>query len=145
MIILNANLTASQKGEIVELKCKAFLMEHGWNVSTPCGNFLKYDMVIEKNGKFYTIQCKKAIPIDGGFFLKTEHDARIGNKTVKVPYKRNDFTFFMTEFEGVFYMIPISEMRKMTFRTTSSIKNKTQRLANDYLAEKYLSIIESLS
>lgn len=143
MINLSTNLSASQKGEIVELKCKTFLMERGWNVCTPCGNFLKYDLVIEKNGKFHSIQCKKSHPIDGGFFVKTVHDQRVGNKTVKVSYDKNDFDYFMTEADGKFYMFPVCDAKKVTFRT-SSVNKRSKRLASDYAADTYLDLIEKL-
>ena len=48
-------LNPSQIGDITELKCQVYLVEHGWNVLTPIGNHQKYDLVIEKNGKFYRI------------------------------------------------------------------------------------------
>lgn len=144
MINLKTNLTASQKGEIIELKCKAFLMERGWNVSTPCGNFLKYDLVIEKNGRFYTIQCKKSHPIDGGFYVKTVHDQRVGSSAIKVPYTKDECNYFMTEYNGEFYMFPVDNMKKITFRT-SSVTKKTQKLADNYSADAYLESIEMIS
>ena len=144
MINLNTKLNSSQKGEVTELKCKTFLIEQGWNVSTPCGNYLKYDLVIEKNGKFHTIQCKKSHPIEGGFFVRTVHDQRVGTSTIKVPYTKADCDYFMTECDGKFYMFPVDEMKKITFRT-SSVTKKTQRLASDYSADIYLQLIEMLS
>lgn len=143
MIKLTTDLSASQKGEIVELKCMAFLMEKGWNVSTPCGNFLKYDVVAEKNNRFYTIQCKKSHPIDGGFYVKTVRDLRVDGKKIKASYNKEDFNYFMTEYEGNFYMFPNTGRKRITFRT-SSIKNKTQKLASDYNASDCLDIIGSL-
>ena len=142
---MNTNLTTSQKGEVTELKCKTFLIEQGWNVSTPCGNYLKYDLVIEKNGKFHTIQCKKSHPIENGFYIRTVHDQRIGNKTVKVAYNKEDCNYFMTEANGKFYMYPVDSMKKVTFRTTSSVRNKTQKLASDYSADLCLKLIEKMS
>ena len=47
------NLNPSQIGDITELKCQVYLIEQGWNVLIPIGNHQKYDLVIEKNGKFY--------------------------------------------------------------------------------------------
>ena len=99
---------------------------------------------MEKNGKFYSIQCKKSIPINGGFYVKTEHDVRIGNKTIKTPYSPSDCNFFMTEADGKFYIFPVDGKRKVTFRTTKEIK-KNQRLADDYLADEYLKLIEKLN
>ena len=49
-------LNPSQIGNIIELKCQIFLIEHGWNVLVPVGNYLKYDLVIEKGGRFYRIE-----------------------------------------------------------------------------------------
>ena len=65
-------LNPSQIGDITELKCQVFLIEHGWNVLTPVGNHQKYDLVIEKNGKFYKIQVKHAMPEETGFLVRTK-------------------------------------------------------------------------
>ena len=46
-------LNPSQVGQVTELKCQTYLIEQGWNVLLPIGNYQKYDLVIEKNGKFY--------------------------------------------------------------------------------------------
>ena len=52
------NLNPSQIGLITEYQCQLFLIEHGFNVLVPIGNYQKYDLVIEKDNKFYRIQIK---------------------------------------------------------------------------------------
>jgi hypothetical protein len=52
---MQEELNSSKIGMITEYKCMIFLLEQGWNVLIPQGNYTKYDLVIEKNKKFYRI------------------------------------------------------------------------------------------
>lgn len=51
-------MNTQSKGSITELKIAAKLIERGYTVCMPYGNNARYDLVIEKNGKFERIQCK---------------------------------------------------------------------------------------
>ena len=98
-------LNPSQIGDITELKCQAYLIENGWNVLVPIGNHQKYDLVIEKNGKFYKIQVKHAMPVEEtGFLVRTKYEIRENGKTKKITYSAEDVDYFMTEFNNKFYI-----------------------------------------
>ena len=99
-------LNPSQVGQITELKCQAWLIEQGWNVLLPVGNYLKYDLVIERNNKFYRIQCKHATELDTGFRVRTRYDRRINGNVIKESYSINYIDYFMTEFKGKYYLFP---------------------------------------
>ena len=79
-------LNPSQIGEITELKCKTFLIEQGWNVLVPVGNYQKYDVVIEKDNKFYRIQIKHATEKEDSFLIRTRFDVRQNGKVIKGLY-----------------------------------------------------------
>lgn len=53
--MIQENLNPSKVGLVTEYKCIIYLIEQGWNVLIPQGNYTKYDLVIEKNNKFYRI------------------------------------------------------------------------------------------
>ena len=84
-------LNPSQIGQITELQCQQFLISQGWNILIPVGNYQKYDIVIEKNNKFYRIQCKHAIGLETGFKVRTTYDKRNDGSVKKEIYstKRN--------------------------------------------------------
>ena len=135
------NLNPSQIGDITELKCQVYLIEHGWNVLTPVGNHQKYDLVTEKNGKFYKIQVKHAMPVEEtGFLVRTKYEVRENGKTKKLTYSAEDVDYFMTEFNGKFYMFPVFGTVETRFWTVGT-KLSTQKQAKDFKAEDILSTL----
>lgn len=132
------NLNPSQIGQITELKCQTFLIENGFNVLLPIGNYSKYDLVIERNGKFYKIQCKHATELETGFRVKTRYDKRDNGKVIKEVYTKEDIDFFMTENKGKFYLFPPFGTTETTFWTVPT-RLSTQKIAKNFLAEDILS------
>lgn len=130
-------LNPSQIGSITELRCQTFLIEHGWNVLVPVGNYLKYDIAIEKDGRFYRIQCKHATGQDGGFIVRTKYEVRDNGKVRKESYTENDCDYFMTEFDGVFYIFPVWGTNETKFWTRNA-RLSNCKLAKDYDAELVL-------
>lgn len=135
------DLNPSQIGDITELKCQIYLIEQGWNVLTPIGNHQKYDLVIEKNGKFYRIQVKHAMATeDTGFLVRTKYEVRENGKVKKTTYSADDIDYFMTEFNNKFYMFPVFGTMETKFWTVGT-KLSTQRQAKDFKAEDILSTL----
>lgn len=129
----NNNLNPSQIGLITEYKCRTYLLEKGFTVLIPEGNYTKYDLVIEKNNHFYRIQCKHAIPDVDSFRVRTRYEIR--RSSIKQRYTDKDCDYFMTEYQNEFYIFPIfgTTETKFWFRPTN--KANTSKLAKDYLAE----------
>lgn len=134
---MQKDLNPSQIGLITEQKCQIFLIEQGWNVLIPVGNYQKYDIVIEKNNKFYRIQCKHAAEQETGFLVRTRYDVRNNGSIKKERYAIEDLDYFMTEFKGKYYMFPVFGTLETKFWTVSTT-NKTSKLAKDFLAENIL-------
>ena len=135
------NLNPSQIGDITELKCQIYLIEQGWNVLTPIGNHQKYDLVIEKNSKFYRIQVKHAMPVDEtGFLVRTKYEVRENGKVKKATYSAEDVDYFMTEFKNKFYMFPVFGTTETKFWTVGT-RLTTQKQAKDFKAEDILSTL----
>ena len=137
-MVMNPSIT----GLTTELKCQLFLIEQGFNVLIPMGNYQKYDIVVEKEGKFTKIQVKHATERDEGqsFVVKTRYDVRDTTKNQRVrheKYTKADCDYFMTEFQGSFYIFPVFETTETKF-WLSEIRLKTQKKAEDFLAEKVL-------
>lgn len=138
MIELNPSII----GLTTELKCQLYLVEQGFNVLIPMGNHQKYDIVVEKNGKFTRIQVKHATEKDEGrsFSVKTRYEVRDISKNQRVrqkSYTKEDCDYFMTEFDNIFYIFPVFETTETKF-WLSKTTLKTQKKAEDYVAEKVL-------
>lgn len=129
-------------GLTTELKCQLFLIEQGFNVLTPMGNYQKYDIVVEKNGKFIRIQVKHASEQDNGnsFTVKTRYDVRDTSKNQRVRhevYSKEDCDYFMTEFKGQYYLFPVFETNETKLWLTD-VRLKTQKKASDFIASNIL-------
>ena len=130
------DLNTSQIGQIVEQKCIVFFLEKGYTVSIPVGNYAKYDLILEKDNKFYRIQCKHANIIETGFKLKTCIQARDGTRR---GYNKEECDFFMTEANGKFYLFPVwNQIEKKIWTVPPKNCVSTCVLAKDFLAEEIL-------
>lgn len=132
------NLSPSQIGLITEYKCQLFLIEHGFNVLTPIGNYQKYDLVIEKNNHFYRIQVKHSTEKENSFVVRTKYDVRDNGKVRKETYSAQDVDYFMTEFQGKFYMFPVFGTTETKFWLIPPKNYSTSKMAQDFLAEDVL-------
>lgn len=135
-------MNPSQIGLLTEMQCQIFLIENGYNVLIPVGNHQKYDLVIEKDGKFTKIQVKHANEQDEGksFSVKTRYDVRDTSKVQRVRHERystEDCDYFMTTFNNQYYLFPIFGTLETKFWLQKP-RLATQKYANDYLAEKVL-------
>lgn len=129
-------LNTSQIGQIVEQKCIVFFLERGYTVSIPVGNYAKYDILLEKENKFYRIQCKHANLIETGFKLKTCIQARDGSRR---GYSSDECDFFMTEANGKFYLFPVwNQIEKKIWTVPPKNNLSSCVLAKDFLAEEVL-------
>lgn len=139
---MEREINPSQIGLITEMQCQLFLVENGYNVLIPIGNHQKYDLVIEKEGKFTKIQVKHASKQDEGrsFLVKTRYDVRDVSKNQRVKhekYTENDCDYFMTEYNGEFYIFPVFGTTETKFWLKKP-KMTTQKFAEDFIAEKVL-------
>lgn len=130
-------LNPSQIGLSTELKCQIFLIEQGWNVSIPLGNYQKYDMIIERDNKFYRIQVKHAMEQETGFLVRTKYEVRDSGKTKKQTYRKEDIDYFMTEFKGKYYLFPIFGTTETRFWTVPP-RLTNCKVAQNFLAEDIL-------
>lgn len=130
----------SQIGLETELKCQLYLIEQGFNVLIPLGNYLKYDLVIEKNNKFYTIQVKHAHEkCEHSFAVNTKYDKRVNGKVVKCPYEIGDIDYFLTEYQNQYYLFPVFGTVETRFwLKEAGIKISTKKYAENFKAENIL-------
>ena len=132
-------------GELTELKCQMYCIEQGFTVSKPVLDSARYDMLLDYNGKIYRIQIKTSRWMSDEhegiiFNCKSQHSVSGGNKIMK--YTPDEIDFFMTEFEGKFYLVPCkaakSEMR-LRFKPTKNNQDHKACFARDY---EFLEVIQ---
>ena len=131
-------------GELTELKCQMFCLERGFIVSKPIVDNARYDLLLDYNNKFYRIQIKTSRWMSEEhegivFNCKSQHSVAGGNKIMK--YTPEEVDFFMTEFEGEFYLIPCekakSEMR-LRFKPTKNHQDDKATFAKDFKFEEVI-------
>lgn len=81
-------MNTKDKGDISEAAIALALMKHGYVVLRPAGDNQRYDLVIEKNGVFKTIQCKTGrLKSEGAKILFNAHSRSSGKNVVPKSYK----------------------------------------------------------
>lgn len=111
------------QGAVTEQKCFLKCIEQGWIVSKPLFDNARYDFLLDTGEHIYKIQIKTSRWNESrtGFSFNgySQHSTGNGNKRMK--YTNQEIDYFMTEFEGQFYLYPASEQ---------GFVEKTLRLAN---------------
>lgn len=139
---MNENL---KKGAITELKCQMFLIENNFIVSKPILDNARYDLLLDCNNKIYKIQIKTSRWSKEGetifFNCRSVHSISNGNKVMK--YTPDEIDYFMTEWDGEFYLIPCdTERAQFTLRLCDPSGNakfiKNLHWAKDYLATEVI-------
>ena len=107
----------------------AYFTSEGYTISTPLNDTQWYDLIIEKNGKFETVQCKCTGSKDNSISLKSCG----GTKGVAYDNVLNHIELdylFCIDIQGNMYVIPVDEIRKagntksITLRTAPNINNQ---------------------
>ena len=131
-------------GELTELKCQMFCLERGFIVSKPIVDNARYDLLLDYNNKFYRIQIKTSRWMSEEhegivFNCKSQHSVAGGNKIMK--YTPEEVDFFMTEFEGEFYLIPCEKAKseiRLRFKPTKNHQDDKATFAKDFKFEEVI-------
>lgn len=131
-------------GELTELKCQMYCLENGYIVSKPILDNARYDMLLEHSNKIYKIQIKTSRWMSEeheGIVFNAKSQHRIADKNKIMKYTPDEIDFFMTEFEGKFYLIPCDQSRteiKLRFLPTKNHQDNRCMFAKDYLFEEVI-------
>ena len=139
---MNENLKI---GALTELKCQMHLIQLDCIVSKPILDNARYDLLLDYNNKIYRIQVKTSRWNKEGetivFSCKSQHSNANGNKIMK--YTPDEIDYFMTEWNGQFYLIPCeTTSAQFTLRLCDPNNNarfvKNVHWAKDFLAEEVI-------
>lgn len=120
----------------------AYYGANGYTVSLPLNDTQDYDLVVEKNGKFETVQCKATGKENNQISLRTCGCNTKGSKVYKTVIETNVDYLFCIDKEQNLFNIPIAKLREygnvntLTLRKQPSLKrNKTSFPSEEYLVK----------
>lgn len=131
-------MNTKQIGEISQLAVAASLAKAGWTILMPYGDNQRYDLVIEKDGRFHRVQCKTGRLIQERDVVVA--DLISGNSLYGTRRRSYEGQI---EFFGIYcpqldkaYLIPIENApdQSITLRLAPTLNKQTRgcRMASDY-------------
>lgn len=118
--------TNQDKGRAGMAMAIAYFGANGYTVSIPLNDTQWYDLIVEKNGIFSTVQCKATGSADNSISLKSTGGTK-GTVYDSIFNHSVDYLFCLDK-EMHMYVIPVSDMRD--FGVNKQITLKTQKSAN---------------
>ena len=114
-------LTSRQIGAVGVARVTSALLRCGYNVLTPYEDFAGYDVVAEKNNKFYRIQVKTAQAIEPGR-TKYRFTTSSGNgfNIPKRAISGVDYVACWGMNDDLFWLLPIAKCRSVTTKLCPS-------------------------
>ena len=102
------------KGSVAELAVALRLMKEGWQVLIPYGENTRYDLVVERDGRFLRVQIKYVTPKDGVLRV----NCRSSNNWSVFQYTSEDIDViaaYDAQSEQS-YFVPVAQLRKGAIR-----------------------------
>lgn len=109
---------SNQISDIVESALATALLRNGWVVLTPWSD-ARYDFVIEKEGKFYRVQCKKGVKKGAMIFAKASSTSYRNGSDRRYHGEIEFFGLYCFE-NNKAYLVPFQEWMNRTLRLTLS-------------------------
>lgn len=133
-------LSTKQRGNITEIECMLAFLKLGYNILTPYGDCERYDFVVDLQGKLYKIQVKTANENhvqDGYIEFKTANKTTRNGTFINHPYTKEEIDYFMTGYEGQYYLIPVEEVCRSNVKRLRLRPPKNGQVVGITFAEDY--------
>ena len=88
----------------------AYYGSNGYTVNIPLNDTQWYDLILEKEGQFYTVQCKATATENDTIDLRSKGGTK-GETYDHVLDHETDYLFCLSK-EGNMYSIPVEDIRK---------------------------------
>lgn len=138
--MINLPENTKPRGELAEIIIKCALAKKGEVILEPMGDNQRYDLVVDRNGKFERIQCKLGWIRDGVLCFNSSSVYVNSSSIRKKSYHGEIDSFCVLEpISENIYRIPISACTKAggreSFRIIPAANNNRKRIkmASDYL------------
>lgn len=112
----------------------AYFTSQGYTVSTPLNDTQWYDLIIEHNGKFETVQCKCTGSQNNAIMLQSCGGTKGSAYDSVLNHSELDY-LFCVDIQGNMYVIPMSEIRASG--NTKQITLRIQPTANNQGFQTY--------
>lgn len=131
---------SKNKGDITELQCLLALAKLGIQVSIPFGDNARYDLIADFNGTLSKIQCKTSRGTEDKIEFDCSSSLTNSKGTSHKDY-HGEIDYFMTSFNNIAYLIPISDCgtRMFSMRLTPCKNGQVKGIsfAKDYELENF--------
>ena len=125
-----------QIGRIGLVKAIEYFTIQGYTVSIPMNDTQWYDLIVEKNGRFYTVQCKATATEDGTIDLRGTGGTR-GTVYDHTLEHNIDFLFCVDKDLNCFN-IPVKETELQPNRRSIQLRIKPNMNHQGFESYKYL-------
>lgn len=121
--------TNKQKGRIGLSMAINYFTCHGYTVSLPINDTQWYDIIVEKNGVFYTVQCKCTDTADNGISLRSTGGTK-GTVYDRITNHPELNYLFCVSKERNMFLIPVDaiiqsgNVNRITLRTEPTKNNQ---------------------
>lgn len=128
--------TSKEKGRAGLSLAIAYFGANGYSVNIPLNDTQWYDLIIEKDGKFETVQCKATGSADGAISLRNTGGTN-GNVYDNVLNHTLDYLFCINQ-DGIMWNIPLKDLKANG--NVNSIKLRTEPTSNNqgFQTHKYI-------
>ena len=130
-------------GAITELKCIAYFVELGYDVSVP-QNPCRYDLVLDTGNKFLRVQVKTCNTTrhPDGITFSTCSSHYVNGEHTHTSYKKDNIDYFCTYYNNECYLVPVkdcgSREKYLRFEQPKNGQSKNISFAKDYIASEVL-------
>lgn len=130
--------TNKDKGRAGMVLAIAYFGANGYTVSIPLNDTQWYDFVAEKDGKFYTVQCKATGSKDGMIRLVSSGGTK-GSVYDSVLEHSLDYLFCLDQYQNMF-LIPMQDIKANGNVRTIALRTERSVYANSnsFDTSKYL-------
>lgn len=100
----------------------------GDTISLPINDTQWYDLIVEKNGKFQTVQCKATNSKDNSIDFRSTGGTR--GKSYDSILNHNLDLLFCVDGKNNMFLIPLSDLRKAKNQRCIALRTEVSKLAN---------------
>lgn len=132
--------TNKEKGNMGVAMAIAYFTSKGYTVSIPLNDTQDYDLVIEKDGIFQSVQCKATnskAPNPDGYNLSLKSCGGTKGKTYKTLIDTDIDLLFALRGDGIMYVIPKNDIKNISNITLttkrSQYANKNTLNSSEYI------------
>lgn len=133
--------TNKDKGRAGLALAIAYFGANGYSVSIPLNDTQWYDLIVEKDGKLYTVQCKATASADGNIRLKSSGGTNGSVYDSLINHPALDFLFCINQ-NGTMFLIPFKDILENGNTSTIALREQPKNIcANKNTFDTYPYIV----